>query len=211
MLETQVQSSFEFALEWSTCFGNLPTAWVKNDHDFDEIFTFYTYRAMFEEVLTVLLTKVGGQAVYDGCSLALVSMGSTLSLVKSHVSMWARITVASSLCSSSNSVAMAFSREREFELCCIAASMRAFSLLGTRPNRTAAKRGEKRLGRFGYQHRTGWSRFWAISGVKFSAKSKILCGVSSEYYWTYYSRESQLKNCFWTKCVVQFCVNLIFV
>lgn len=67
-------------------------------------------------------------------------MGSTLSLVKSHVSMCARTTVARSLCSSSSSAATAFSRVREFELCCMAAKMRAFSLLGTRPNLTAVKK-----------------------------------------------------------------------
>jgi hypothetical protein len=48
--------------------------------------------------------------------------------------------VLNNRCSSSSSAATAFSCDRELELCCIAAKMRAFSRLGTRPNRTAETR-----------------------------------------------------------------------
>lgn len=44
-----------------------------------------------------VLTKVGGQAVNEGWVRARINIGSTLSLVKSHVSKCARTTVPKSL------------------------------------------------------------------------------------------------------------------
>lgn len=72
-----------------------------------------------------------------GCSRARRSIGSILSAVNAHVSRCARTTVLSMRCSSSSSAARAFSVHLVFVLCCIAARMRAFSRLGTRPNLTA--------------------------------------------------------------------------
>lgn len=104
--------------------------------------------------------------------------------------MCALTTVARSLCSSSNSAATAFSRDLELELCCIAAKILAFSLLGTRPNLTAVTtEGHVLIMVCCATAPGGWTRCW----------SRAICFTSADRYPRRVHRRWKLTVFLWNK------------
>ena len=92
----------------------------------------------------------------------------TLSRVKSHVSMWARTTAFMSWASSPNSDGRA--RSANLALTdCMAASILAFSRLGTRPNLTAIQK-QKNIIKKWHQNDTKMTPKWHQNNFEMPSK-----------------------------------------